>query len=60
MFVVHKAIVPKQDYCDPTLCIAFAHARQIWWDISMRAHKASRVRWDKVTCKRCLKKRIKT
>ncbi len=57
MSVIHKAATPKRYYCDPTLCCAFAHSHKIWWDISMRAHKASRVRWDKVTCQRCLKKK---
>jgi len=60
MSIIHKSVRPKRYYCDPTLCGSFVYAHENssdWSDSSKRAHKASRVRWNKVTCKRCLKRK---
>ena len=60
MSVIHKAVRPKVHYCDPTLCGSFVYAHDNspdWSNASKRAHKFSRVRWDKVTCQLCLKKK---
>lgn len=49
--IIHKACSPKYDYCNPTLCCAKIS--------DGNAHKYSRVLWSKVTCKKCLAKKVK-
>jgi len=48
---IHKAATPKKNYWNPTMCVANVTPKD--------AHEFSRVNWDKVTCKNCLKWRGK-
>jgi hypothetical protein len=47
--VIHKAARPKEHYANPTLCIAPLEPKE--------AHASSRINWDRVTCKKCLRLR---
>lgn len=44
--IVHKAVRPKKDFINPTLCIAKLSEAE--------AHERSRTDWKKVTCRKCL------
>lgn len=58
--IIHKSCRPKYNYVNPRLCFdpntdeieLFDSAKQSEY------HKNSRVKWDKVTCPKCLKLRI--
>lgn len=50
MPIIHKAVRPKSDYCNPTLCATKIN--------DIVAHQNSRTTWNGVTCKKCLAKRI--
>ena len=47
MQYMHKAVRPKKDYINPTLC-------RVRLKDEASAHKNSVTRWDKVTCPHCL------
>lgn len=60
--VIHKAVRPKRDYINPTLCVEGWQRMQTGLydgEDNLVAHKASRTSWAKVTCKACLKLRGK-
>ena len=50
--MIHKAARPKKDYINPTLCMAPLSKKD--------AHKYSVTHWNKVTCKKCLRRKSVT
>lgn len=51
---IHKAVRPKKDYLNPTLCCTKFKDDDITYYNQNYAHQFSRIEWNKVTCKKCL------
>lgn len=55
--VIHKAVRPKRNYADPTLCIASRRMARFTSAQEPRLHAASRTTWKGVNCRACLRRR---
>jgi len=52
---IHKAAIPKEAFTNPRLCRTKS---KLYNSHSItKFHSSSRTKWNKVTCKKCLKMR---